>query len=89
MGYYLLSFLMVISLSGALYAADTGGKIGMKPGKSEKASSAPEGKPQSVQINGEEQKKRVQLPDTFAKLRENIEAAFSLTKFAPDRKSVV
>jgi hypothetical protein len=57
MGYYLLSFLMVFSLSGALYAADTGGKIGMKPGKSEKASSAPEGKAPSVQSKGEGHKK--------------------------------
>ena len=53
MGYYLVSFLMIFSLSGALYAAETGGKIGMKPGKSNKASSAPKGKAPSVQSKGE------------------------------------
>ena len=53
MGYYLVSFLMIFSLSGALYAAESGGKIGMKPGKSSKASSAPKGKAPSVQSKGE------------------------------------
>ena len=53
MGYYLLSFLMIFSLSGALYAAETGGKIGMKPGQSSKASSPPKGKAPSAQSKGE------------------------------------
>ena len=57
MGYYLLSFLMIFSLSGALYAAEAGGKIGMKSGKSEKASSEPKGKAPSVQSKGEGQNK--------------------------------
>ncbi len=57
MGYYLLSFLIIFSLSGALYAAEAGGKIGMKPGKSGKASSAPKGKASSVQSKGEGHKK--------------------------------
>lgn len=42
--HYLLSFLMIFSLTGSLYAADTGGKIGMKSGKPDKAATSPGGK---------------------------------------------
>ncbi|MCC6712719.1 MAG: hypothetical protein IT344_05085 [Candidatus Dadabacteria bacterium] len=56
MGYYFLLFLMAFSLGGALHAADAGGRIGMKSGKSEKAS-APTGKTRSVQSKGEGHKK--------------------------------
>ena len=57
MGYYLLSFLIIFSLSGASYAADTGGKIGKKPGQSNKASAAPKGKAPSAQSKGEGHRK--------------------------------
>ncbi|HML95255.1 MAG TPA: hypothetical protein PKC29_07475 [Thermodesulfobacteriota bacterium] len=57
MGYYFLSFLMIFSLSGAFYAAEAGGKIGMKSGKSEKVTSAPKGKAPSVQSKGGGHKK--------------------------------
>lgn len=51
--YYLFSLVMVFSMTGALYAADTGGKIGMKSGKPDKAAAAPGGKaPSSVQGKG-------------------------------------
>ncbi len=44
---------MVFSLTGALYASDTGGKIGMKSGKPDKAATAPSGKsPAPVQGKG-------------------------------------
>lgn len=51
--YYLFSLVIVFSMAGALYASDTGGKIGMKSGKPDKAATAPGGKaPSSVQGKG-------------------------------------